>query len=475
METQGRDDAGSRPWAWLLGLLASLGLRTWVDLLTRATTWADRRDAHLRPEPDAGSRAAATTDAAGPGRPAAMWAATKAAVGLAASPVTVPALTFAALRTTRVNSSRIERFPDHLLALAEGRRPPLPGDRTLRRPAGARYLITSDLHRCIPGRLDWPERQGVKDLYVEVLGGYAADGWHLIENGDVEDFWMVGGSTWGAVYDVAYLTGAAVGPARVDARRRILRDHLDRIVDNNEAVYAMLRDGFCSSGRYHRTMGNHDDVLTDAHLVEHLGGHLPGLEVADTILLTREGAGDRDGIDGVDGIVAHGHLTDSWNGHGFAALGRYVTWLATGLDDLPGVPSPDALPDGAALDRLLGGGASNRLIEVDPRYGGNRRFDTLDEELLFASLDAHERRPDGGWPWLIYGHTHFPMLWPHNALGEPVRYANSGCGVLDGAFSALEWDGSDPEQPLRLVVWRSTPDGPRRTELVPDGATLRSA
>jgi hypothetical protein len=154
----------------------------------------------------------AAVEAYGPGTPAAVWAATKAALGLAASPVTVPALTLAALRTTRVNSARIAAFPDHLLALAEGRDAPLPGTRTLRAPAAARYLITSDLHRCIPGRLDWPERQGVKDLYLSVLAGYAEEGWHLIENGDVEDFWMVGGSTWGAVYDIAYLTGGAVGP-----------------------------------------------------------------------------------------------------------------------------------------------------------------------------------------------------------------------------------------------------------------------
>jgi hypothetical protein len=396
-------------------------------------------------------------------------------IGLAISPVTVPALTLAAMRTTRINAERVARFPQHLVALAEDREPPLPGTRTLRRPAAQRYLITSDLHRCIAGRLDWPARQGVKDLYLSVLAGYAEEGWHLIENGDVEDFWMVGGSTWGAVYDVAYLTGGAVGPGRVDARRRILTEHLDRIVDNNAAVYDLLRDAYCSTGRYHRTMGNHDDVFEDPYLVEQLDRHLPGVEMADTILLSHDGADGAAGIDGVAGIVAHGHLTDSWNGHGYAVLGRYVTWLATGLDDLPGIRKVDALPGEAALARLLGGRSSNRLIQVDSRYGGNRRLDSLDEELLFSSLDSHEERPEDGWPWLVYGHTHFPMLQPLNAAGDPVRYANSGCGVLEGAFSALEWDASDPEQPLRLVVWRTTPGGPERIELVPDGDTLRAA
>jgi hypothetical protein len=443
-------------------LTLSWGARAWADAFTRAAGWADRHEA----------RRNGVAEAEGPGGPAALWAATKAAIALAATPVTVPALTVAALRTTRINAARIDTFPDHLHALAEHRDPPLPGRRTVRRPSGERYLITSDLHRCISGRLDWPERQGVKQLYLDVLTGYADEGWHLIENGDVEDFWMVGGSTWGAVYDVAYLTGATVGPGRTLARRRILAEHLDRIVENNAATYELLRDTFCATGRYHRTMGNHDDVFADPWLSEYLATHLPGVEMADTILLTDEGATADDGIDGVAAVVAHGHLTDSWNGHGFAVLGRYVTWLATGLDDVPGVPRVEALPDQAGLARLLDGRSRNRLIAVDSRYGGNRRLDSLDEERLFSRLA--EDPPTGGWPWLVYGHTHFPMLRPVNAAGEPVRYANSGCGVLDGAFSALEWDADDPDDPLRLVVWHDSPDGPRRTELVPEGATLRA-
>ena len=293
---------------------------------------------------------------------------------------------------------RIDQYPEHLRALADGTELPLPGHRTLRRPASRRYLITSDLHRCIPGRLDWPERQRVKDLYLSVLSGYGEEGWDLIENGDVEDYWMVGGSTWGAVYDVAFLTGGAVGSGRVDARRRVVGEQLDRIVENNADIYEVLRQGFSASGRYHRTMGNHDDAYEDPWLVARLGEHLPGVEVADTILLSHDGAGPEQGLDGVAGIVAHGHLTDSWNGPGFAALGRAITWWITGLDDLPGIRRMDPLPDEAELDRLLGGRASNRLITVDPRYGGNRRFDSLDEERLFSRLtECAPPRAGRGW------------------------------------------------------------------------------
>lgn len=398
----------------------------------------------------------------GPGTTASLWAVAKATVGVIGAPVALPALSAAALSTARRSVDRIEAFPEHLRAVTEGRPSPLPAPVTRRLDAGRRYLITSDLHRCIPGRLDWPRRQRTKELYERVLVEHAERGWDLIENGDVEDFWMVGGSTDGAVYDLAYLGGAAAGPVGAGARRRVLRDHLDRIVENNQRIYDVLRDGFCASGRYHRSIGNHDDAYGDPALVSHLRTHLPGATVADTLVLAD---------DEVHAVVAHGHLTDSWNGPGYAALGRVLTWLLTSIDDLPGLPKREGLPDEEGLGRLLAGRGRNRLITVDPRYGGNRRFDSLDEARLFARLDAEQ--PEGGWPWLVFGHTHFPMLRPVHSDGTSVRYANSGCGVLGGAISALEWVPEDLEDPLRLVLWTDEPDGPRRVELVPDGPTLR--
>ena len=417
--------------------------------------------------------ASAVVEASSPGATASAWAVAKAALSIVGAPVTVPTMTVAALRTAKVTRSRIELYPEHLHALAGGGESPLPLTRVARRAASTRYVITSDLHRCIPGRLDWPERQGTKELYHEVLSGYADDDWHLIENGDVEDYWMVGGSTWGAVYDVAYLTGA-VGPSREESRRTILREQLDRIVENNESIYSLLRDRFCAQGRYLRTMGNHDDAYTDPKMVDYLTStHLPGAELVDNVLLCSDEAEPSDGIAGVSAVICHGHLTDSWNGPGFAPLGRSITWLITGLDDLPKIPKAGGLPDEQGLVRLLAGRARNRLITVDPRYGGNRRFDSLDEQRLFARLA--DCPPEGGeWPWLIFGHTHFPMLWPQDAQGDKVKYANSGCGVLDKAMTCLEWDSSDSENPLRLVVWLADPSGARRIELIPDGPTLRA-
>jgi hypothetical protein len=446
-------DDGARPPA---------SLPIWNLALAQLGRWADELD-HVHTVP-------IDAEVTGPGTPASVWAVAKTAASLALAPVGVPSLAVAASRAQQATLRRIERFPEHLHALAEGRRSPLPARRVERVDAGVRAVVTSDLHRCIPGRLDWPERQGTKELYRQVLEQYADEGWHLVENGDVEDYWMVGGSTWGAVYDAARLAGGAGGALADDPRRELLREHLDRIVDNNAAIYRLLRDGFCADGRYHRTMGNHDDVYADAGLVAHLRHHLPGTDLVDTILLTRAGAGDADGIAGVDAVITHGHLTDAWNGPGVATLGRAVTWLATGLDDLPRMAaSVDGLPDEEATSRLLLGRGRNRLITVDPRFGGNRRFDSLDEERLFAALRRAE--PEGGWPWIVFGHTHFPMLTPETADGVPVRYANSGCGVLERAVTLLEWDpGSGTD--LRLVLWIDEGRGPTRIELLADGPVL---
>lgn len=405
-----------------------------------------------------------------PGPAARTWALAKAGIATASLPATVPVAAAVTLRSQRTALGRIDRFPEQLRATCEDRPGPLPVRRPVRLDASGRFVFTSDLHRCVPGRSDWPARQGTKGLYLDVVAAYASDGWSIVENGDVEDFWMVGGSTWGATYDVGRLAAGVAGPLADHTRQELLGDHLDRIVSNNRPLYGLLAE-LAAAGRYHRTLGNHDDVLVDPRLVERLRTHLPGVEVPDAIVLADAAAEAANGpsVGTVAAVVMHGHLTDAWNGPGLATLGRAATWVASGLDDLPTGGALSGLPGELATDALLTGRGENRLITLDARYGGNRRFDSLDEQRLFARLAA--AAPAEGWPWLILGHTHFPMLRPVDAGGTPVRYANSGCGVLPGAFTAIEWDGSRSD-PVRLVVHHLEHGRPRRTELVPDGEVL---
>jgi len=406
--------------------------------------------------------------APGPGPVARAWAVTKAGAAVATLPAALPLSTVAALRSQREALRRIRVFPDQLRAICEDRPGPLPVRSVGRLPASGRYVVTSDLHRCIPGRLDWPARQGTKDLYRAVIAGYAEDGWSVVENGDVEDFWMVGGSTWGACYDAGRLAAGFAGPLANSTRRELLGDHLDRIVANNADLYHVLGE-LARDGRYHRTVGNHDDVLADRALVGRLAEHLPGVSAPDAIALARSGPPR---VETTAAVIMHGHLTDAWNGPGLATLGRATTWLATTVDDLPIAAGLDGLPGEPATAVLLAGRGENRLISVDARFGGNRRFDSLDEERLFDRLAV--TAPENGWPWLVFGHTHFPMLRPLDGSGRTVRYANSGCGVLPGAFTALEWDGGR-EDPLRLVLHHLVDGRPTRSELRPDGDLLAAA
>jgi len=417
--------------------------------------------------PDLGEPLRAAPPAGGP---ATLWAAAKTGAAVAGLPLTATIGGYTAVRAQREALRRITLFPEQLRAIGEGRTGPLPVRRVGRLPSTGRFVFTSDLHRCVRGRVDWPARQGTKDLYRQVVADYAEGGWSLVENGDVEDFWMVGGSTWGTTYDLGRLAAGLAGPLADQTRRELLGDHLDRIVDNNRPLYDLLAE-LSATGRYHRTLGNHDDVLADPQLVDRLAQHLPGVEVPDALVLTDLGAEATTGpsLDAVAAVVMHGHLTDAWNGPGLATLGRTATWVASGLDDLPTGGALSGLPGEVATATLLGGRGENRLITLDERYGANRRFDSLDEERLFGQLAR--TAPEGGWPWLILGHTHFPMLRPLDAAGNPVRYANSGCGVLPGAFTALEWDGSRPD-PLRLVVHHLEGGRPARTELAADGEVL---
>jgi hypothetical protein len=396
------------------------------------------------------------------------WAVARAAGLVASAPLSIPALAVAARRTAADSLDRLAVLGDHLLAVAAGEPALLPAPTTRFLDGSRRWVITSDLHRGPEGRYDWPARQRSKGVYEALLRHYAADAWGIIENGDVEDFWMAVSSNWGAVYDIGRVAaGLDVDPADTLPPKRAM-EALERTVANNADIYELLRDGFVSEDRYHRTVGNHDEAYIQEPLAEALETILPGGRPVDTILLTTGGL-DAPGIGGVEAVITHGHLTDSWNGPGYSPLGRAITWIGMGLGEL-GAGGTEGLPDEESVPRLLEGRGRNRLITLDPRFGGNRRFDSLDEERLFAALQAVA--PEGGWPWVLLGHTHYPMFRPTTRRGGTVRYANSGCGVLYRAVSALEWDPSS-ETPLQLVLWVDGGDGPRRIELDDEGGHLR--
>ncbi len=373
----------------------------------------------------------------------------KLAVVLAILISTAPYFLLAMFICTQIANAYGEEYGSVLRAITAGYPRYMEMYRIRRLPAGGKYVIVSDLHRYAPGDLDIPSQQDDVRLYQGVLEHYAKGSWSLIENGDVEDFWLRGGSGWGVAYDVASgFTGPAGDVALEAGLGGVAELHLANVVGNARyaRMYAMLRTLYHDHGRYFRTAGNHDDVYRSPAMVRALGRYFPGIGVDDFIVF--------DGPSGAAGLVAHGHQTDAWNAGACAFLGRLTTSVVSAVNDvLPdskelGVPGADSV-------KLWDGQGGNTLTDVSPLIGVTLATDSLDEPILHGTYG--ETFGDDG-PWLILGHTHAPRIdaWDDDRNHNWARYLNDGAVLFPQMLTAVEWDGSaDAGNPtVTLVAWR---------------------
>ncbi len=167
-----------------------------------------------------------------------VWAVVKFVLASLAAPIVSILVAWRASVNYERAKGMMRVFPHQLDALDVGRIPVPPANRVEWVPAQIDALVVSDLHRCIAGRRDWAREQGGIEIYEAMLDHYRDAGWHVIENGDTEDFWMVGGSAYGAAYDLARLAGATI-PGRIGRRIRahLYLGHFRRIRENNAGVY----------------------------------------------------------------------------------------------------------------------------------------------------------------------------------------------------------------------------------------------
>ncbi len=391
------------------------------------------------------------------------WATAKVGSVLAAWPVSMTALAVMAGINTARTRRRTADYPQTLSDIMDGKAVTFPARRVQRVPAGERYFISSDLHRYSAGNLDWPEMQRSKKLYDVALDYYGERDFGLIENGDIEDYWMAGGSAHGVVYDIGRALGYAL--ALVDSNKllaSVLRNHLDHIVDNNRSTYDKVRTLFHDKGRFWRTVGNHDDCYLIEGIDHNLRSEFPDLEPCDFIVFDV----DDDSV----AVLCHGHQTDSWNGPGMSAIGKITTSVGTAVCDIPFTDATPGMVEPEFSEDILDGRATDHLRAVNPMLGVDSDFYSLDETLLYeAFLDrwgtkGSDDLDDG--PILILGHTHVPLEEPYDpdTHGEWMRYFNSGSGITPELVTGLEWDGvEDPSSPkIRLVAWHyadeDTPD-----------------
>ncbi len=415
----------------------------------RAVAVADRVDDRFR------SRSPEALSPGHPGFVPAAWASVKLVGTAVVSPVMGPVvLAVAALRTDEA-IDRIRGYPAMIEQVMHGRPPALPGHRVGVVDGATAAFISSDLHRCVPGTVDWVRFQRTDRLYEAALDFYADRDWGLIENGDVEDFWLTEGSTYGVVYDVARLAAAVLpGAWGAALQLQVRAEHLRRIVANNQGIYDRIDQRFHRYGRYHRVVGNHDDVYLDPDTAALLRDVHPGLDVHDFVVVRATSAGD----DATNvGVVTHGHHTDAWNAPTVSGLGRMGTWLGSALLDAPFGANP-GMPDAEETERLVSGRLGDLLTRVSRRVGANREMYSLDEVLMYDGWRRRWPVDAADEPWLVLGHTHLPLTRPLDPEtgGEWTRYANSGAGIFFECVTGIEWDGrDDPEHPaVNLVVWR---------------------
>ena len=429
-----------------------------ADFVAAATRWAETQD--LRRHGSAGDpipdEPIATVSA---GWISAVWASIKFMFVAATTPIWAPAIAWRAAINHRRARRLTDAHPELVRDIGAGRTPAPPGNRVTWVDANVRMFISSDLHRCMAGRTDWPQRQGTKVLYEAMLDHYAENEWHLCENGDIEDFWQVGGSTYGSLYDLLRIVGGALETLdRPKLLTTLYRSHLDRVVANNRSTYDRLATQFARHGRYHRTVGNHDAPMGRTSVAARLRDHLDDVRVVDHIALV-----DPDGR--MRALVTHGHHTDGWNAPGRDGLGRLSAWVANTLIDVPLLNTPEGLPPENTTDLLLSN-APNRLISVNPTFGATSTYDSMDEELLFEALGSTVDDM-----WLLLGHTHVPVFEPMSRGGKRWRrYANSGCGITRELITGLEWDGTGDEPAVRLVAWTYADD-----ETPPEAIVMRDA
>ncbi len=382
------------------------------------------------------------------------WAALKLALITLGSPLLGPWVGIRAARNHRAVKVIIERFPEVIDEILAGRQPDYPLARVARVDAGRRWFVVSDLHRFVPGFLDWPTRQGSVEVYEAALDVYASRGWGLIENGDIEEYWLVGGSAYGVVYDLGRMVAAAIGGAAGRRlRSAVYGEHFRRIVQNNRPTFTRVREGFHDRGRFVRVVGNHDDIYEDDSLAQLLQHELPGLRPVDFVVM-EDPSGDP------VGLVMHGHQVDGWCGPAIPnRIARFTSSLGSAICDLPLTSSEPGLPRPEDTRALLDGRARNCLTRVNGLTGATSGFESLDEVRLFEAARRWWGR-DGsdltGGPIVVAGHTHIPLSSPSSPQGGSwSRYLNSGSGITCELVTGVEWDGSgDAADPsVRLVGW----------------------
>jgi hypothetical protein len=332
--------------------------------------------------------------------------------------------------------------------------------RILRLPVEDKYVVFSDIHLFVNGYYNFYQNNGNGDIHKWLLSKkYGPEGWYLIDNGDVEDFWMGGGSVKTQILDVAdelpypyyyqaYATQAAWSALQVLAVG---------IFNDNAATYGLVDTQFVAKGRYARTVGNHDDAWDRSDM-------LPLFDIVyrrpiaahDYILLDDSSTGE------TRYVLAHGHQSDIWNMRLCDFAGKWATQALCVLTDVSFGQFSKLKKFYRDRDdweaELNGHGFDNELHDMEGLLGLRQ---SLDEIELYEDLEE-TYRDSPIQPHLILGHTH--NVKDHAGVPNYMyksewnwrEYSNTGTtGMWAECVTCLELDHGT----VTPVLWYLSDDG----------------
>lgn len=202
-----------------------------------------------------------------------------------------------------------------------------------------KYMIFSDIHRDAPQDVDFriEHFSRNKQLYLRALEYCDQEGYTIIENGDCEELW----------YE----------PTFDPARRQLKLDRFTDILQLHNTVFQKL-ENLEASGRYFRSIGNHDSYLwEDPTLVAwrsanpfptlHGGFVIPQCKPMDDFW-PHIGLNALDYSKRADMFIVHGNQFDFWNCDEHNRLGKFITNAAA----VPADALDDILYDYRGIDRL---------------------------------------------------------------------------------------------------------------------------
>ena len=412
--------------------------------------------------------------------------------------------------------AELEAAMPRLKAAVDGKPPDAMGMKFVRREPieGRRYVVFSDHHYTFHGhRTNFFGATANLEVYRDALAAYLDAGYHLVENGDVEDL---------VIFEPKRLPGEVERRSGMDLeqlRRRRQEYRLEQLQwilkdPGNRPMIEVLRR-FDEDRRLIRVVGNHDYDLQRERFLEELHATYPNVGLpSDILLLERHPNASEPAI--VTFAIMHGHQFDKATnpvtgprigetvsetlGLYFQGPDRNWRWsqdpvsswacgarplfndLASGKVDLtkiqePGIAEAFHHPQihhiaeayerfgGRVLDALL----KNRIafdyfVHRDPFTAlrkevipGTRffKYRLLDEDWIASELVRYF--PDEATrPTLLFGHTHEARLDSWSAVhGGPFHYYLNSSSA--GRFENLVWAIEIVDGRAMLVTWSRNP------------------